>query len=168
MSRNRGTDLYLMETTEISEPQRSTLRPAGTLLPPTRPQRRQRDYTAELKTRRAQQSLSAYEFFMAGQPIFNPDEPSDAIYVVARGEVAIHMDGELIDTVEPGHFLVELLVSTVPGVRAVAKTNTLLVAIGKPTLVALAQHPPEFIAEIMRMLIERLPQSIVPPIRVAM
>jgi CRP-like cAMP-binding protein len=155
-----------METAEVSEPQRSTPRPAGTLLPPARPPRRQRDYTAELKTRRAQQTLSAYEFFMAGQPIFNPEEPSDAIYVVARGEVAIHLDGELIDTVEPGRFLVEPLISTVPGVRALAKTDTLLVAIGKPTLVALAQHPPEFIAEIMRMLVERLPQSIVPPIRV--
>ncbi|HXV96852.1 MAG TPA: cyclic nucleotide-binding domain-containing protein [Anaerolineae bacterium] len=111
------------------------------------------------------QKIKEYELFLMGQPIFNPYQPNKGPYVVVEGEVAVYRGTEWVETIRPGEFLDELTLAPAQDAAAIAKTNCQLVSIDEAMVAALEQYPPDFVVQIMRVMVERLTRRVVPPIR---
>lgn len=111
------------------------------------------------------QTMMDYEFFLAGQAIFKTDDRDDKIYVVIEGEVAIWLNDNLIGTLKPGEFLVNKTLPRAASVTAIAYTNCQLVAIDEVMLTSLTRYSPDFIVQIVRVMVERLPHRVSPQIK---
>lgn len=111
------------------------------------------------------QTMMDYEFFLAGQIIFKTNDPAGKIYTVIEGEVAIRLNGNLIGTLNPGEFLVNKPLPRAAYVTAVAHTNCQLVAIDDVMLSSLTHYSPDFIVQIMRVMVERLTRRVTPQIK---
>ena len=102
--------------------------------------------------------IEKYQSFAPGQTIFQEGEPGDQMYLVAEGRVDILLDGQLLDTVEPGGILGELaLIDNKPrSAAAVARTACRLAPIDQSHFLSLIQHTPLFAIQVLRVMADRL------------
>jgi CRP/FNR family transcriptional regulator, cyclic AMP receptor protein len=94
----------------------------------------------------------------AGKVIFKEGEPGDVVYVVLDGQVELHVNGELVETVEPGGILGEMaLIEQAPRVAtASAKTACDLQPISEARFMSMIQQTPHFALQIMKVIASRL------------
>lgn len=96
--------------------------------------------------------------FSAGERIFSAGEPGSFMYGVIEGEVEIHKNGVVVDTVGPGGIFGEmaLIDHTSRSATAVAKTDCKAAQIGEKRFYFLVQQTPNFALHLMRVLTERI------------
>lgn len=111
------------------------------------------------------QKLKAYELYWTGQAIFKPNQLNETPYVVVEGEVAVYEGEELVETRGPGQFLNDLRLTPAKNTTVIAKTNCLLIALDEKMLAALEPYPPDFVVEIMQVMVERLTRRVLPPLQ---
>jgi CRP-like cAMP-binding protein len=111
------------------------------------------------------QKIKEYELFLMGQPILSSHQSNKGPYVVVEGEVAVYRGNEWVETIRPGEFLDELTLPPAQDVTAIAKTNCQLVSIDEAMVAALEQYSPDFVVQIMRVMVGRLTCRLAPPIR---
>lgn len=94
----------------------------------------------------------------AGKVIFKEGEPGDVVYVVLDGQVELHVNGELVETVEPGGILGEMaLIEQAPRVAtASARTACDLQPISEARFMSMIQQTPHFALQIMKVIASRL------------
>ena len=94
----------------------------------------------------------------AGQIIFREGDPGDAVYVVLDGRVELHVNGQLVETVEPGGVLGEMaLIEQAPRVAtATARTACDLQPISEARFMSMIQQTPHFALQIMKVIASRL------------
>jgi CRP/FNR family cyclic AMP-dependent transcriptional regulator len=96
--------------------------------------------------------------YPAGHTIFSKGDPGDAMYIVLEGEVELHINGSVIETLGPGEPFGEMaLIDRSPRMATViAKTMCKLVAIPERRFLFMVQQTPFFSLQIMRVMAERL------------
>jgi CRP/FNR family transcriptional regulator, cyclic AMP receptor protein len=94
----------------------------------------------------------------AGKTIFREGDPGDAVYVVLDGRVELRVNGQLVETVEPGGVLGEMaLIEQAPRVAtATAKTTCDLQPISEARFMSMIQQTPHFALQIMKVIASRL------------
>lgn len=94
----------------------------------------------------------------AGKIIFREGDPGDAVYVVLDGRVELHVNGQLVETVEPGGVLGEMaLIEQAPRVAtATARTACDLQPISEARFMSMIQQTPHFALQIMKVIASRL------------
>ena len=94
----------------------------------------------------------------AGKVIFKQGDPGDVVYVVLDGEVELHVNGQLVETVEPGGVLGEMaLIEQAPRVAtATARTACDLQPISESRFMSMIQQTPHFALQIMKVIASRL------------
>lgn len=102
--------------------------------------------------------IEKYQSFAPGQTIFQRGEAGDQMYLVAEGQVDILLDGQLLETVEPGGILGELaLIDQKPrSATAIAHTACRLAPIDQTHFLSLIRHTPLFAIQVLRVMAERL------------
>ena len=82
------------------------------------------------------------------------------MYVVTAGEVALQLDGRVIDTLEPGSILGEmaLIDSQARSTSAIAKSDCQLAPVDQKRFLFMVEQTPFFSLHVMRVLAERLRQ----------
>ena len=102
--------------------------------------------------------LEEYQSFTQGQTLFREGEPGDRLYIVAEGQVDIVVNGQILETVEPGGILGELaLIDDKPrSATVVARTDCVLTPISRQHFLTLVQRTPLFALQVMRVMAERL------------
>ena len=115
----------------------------------------------------ASKNIKDYELCLMGQPILDAERTGNRLYVVVEGEVAILLGDKLVKTIRSGGFVDELLLQETEcfGLTAIAQTNCQLIAIDETMCAALERHPPDFIVQIMQVMVERLTRQVKPPIQ---
>lgn len=103
-------------------------------------------------------SSSEFEYFPAGQTVFNEGDPGDFMYVVQEGEVDIVINGRVIETVAAGGVVGELaMIDNSPrSATVVARTNVRLVAIDEKRFSFLVQYTPNFANHVMQVMSQRI------------
>jgi CRP/FNR family cyclic AMP-dependent transcriptional regulator len=96
--------------------------------------------------------------FEAGKVIFREGDPGDVVYVVLGGEVELRVNGQLVETVEPGGILGEMaLIEQAPRVAtATARIACDLQPISESRFMSLIQETPHFALQIMKVIASRL------------
>lgn len=96
--------------------------------------------------------------FAAGQWIFQVGESGDSMFIVVEGRVDIMIHDQVIETVESGGILGELvLIDNKPrSASAIARTDCLLTAVTRQHFLLLVQRTPVFALQVMRVMAERL------------
>lgn len=106
---------------------------------------------------------SANLFWRAGSTVFEAGSPSDGIYVVVSGAVAVlGDDGEQVSVLQAGEFFGEFSL-VLGGTRlndVVAGEDCELMVVPKESFDRLIDSSPEFGAEVRRKLEERLPEHL--------
>lgn len=99
-----------------------------------------------------------YRHFDAGEKIFLEDELGDAMYMVRSGRVDIITYGTVLENVRAGGIFGELaLIDDGPrSAAAMASEPTEVVAINKPTFLAVIREDPDFALRVMGLLASRL------------
>jgi CRP-like cAMP-binding protein len=94
----------------------------------------------------------------AGKIIFREGDPGDVVYVVLDGRVELHVNGQLVETVEPGGVLGEMaLIEQAPRVAtATARTACDLQPISEARFMSMIQQTPHFALQIMKVIASRL------------
>src|SRR5258708_38526231 len=94
----------------------------------------------------------------AGKVIFKEGDPGDAVYVVLDGKVELRVNGQLVETVEPGGVLGEMaLIEQAPRVAtATARTACDLQPISESRFMSMIQQTPHFALQIMKVIASRL------------
>ena len=94
----------------------------------------------------------------AGKVIFREGDPGDTVYVVLDGKVELRVNGQLVETVEPGGVLGEMaLIEQAPRVAtATAKTACDLQPISEDRFTSMIQQTPHFALQIMKVIASRL------------
>ena len=94
----------------------------------------------------------------AGKIIFREGDPGDAVYVVLDGLVELRVNGQLVETVEPGGVLGEMaLIEQAPRVAtATARTACDLQPISEARFMSMIQQTPHFALQIMKVIASRL------------
>lgn len=101
---------------------------------------------------------SATTTFAPGEVIFREGDKADKMYVVLSGEVEVHLQGTVIDTLVQGATFGEMaLIDGSPrSATVVAKTSSEVAAINEKTFVLLVDEMPYFALSTMRNLVDRL------------
>lgn len=96
--------------------------------------------------------------FSAGEIIFQIGEYGDEMYVVRTGEVAIQLGEQVIEVVEEGGILGEMVVINAPirTATAVAITNCQLVPVKSEQFRFMAQETPHFAEWVRNVLARRI------------
>ena len=96
--------------------------------------------------------------FAAGEVIFREGDKADKMYVVLSGEVEVHLQGTVIDTLAQGATFGEMaLIDGSPrSATVVAKTSSEVAGINEKTFVLLVDEMPYFALSTMRNLVDRL------------
>ena len=96
--------------------------------------------------------------FAPGEVIFREGDQADKMYVVLSGEVEVHLQGTVIDTLAQGATFGEMaLIDGSPrSATVVAKTSSEVAAINEKTFVLLVDEMPYFALSTMRNLVDRL------------
>jgi CRP/FNR family cyclic AMP-dependent transcriptional regulator len=96
--------------------------------------------------------------FAPGEVIFREGDKADKMYVVLSGEVEVHLQGTVIDTLAQGATFGEMaLIDGSPrSATVVAKTSSEVAAINEKTFVLLVDEMPYFALSTMRNLVDRL------------
>jgi CRP-like cAMP-binding protein len=99
-----------------------------------------------------------YRHFDAGEKIFLEDDAGDVMYMVRSGRVDIITYGTVLENVRPGGVFGEMaLIDSGPrSAAAMATEATEVIAIDKPTFLALVRDDPLFALRIMRLFATRL------------
>lgn len=100
--------------------------------------------------------------FQAGDLIFAAGEPGDVMYVVQQGTVEIRQNNtRLLACVGPGEVVGEMaLIDQGPrSATAVAASDCTLVPVNERQFTYLVQEHPYFALRVMRVLVERLRQT---------
>jgi len=94
----------------------------------------------------------------AGKTIFREGDPGDAVYVVLDGRVELRVNGQLVETVEPGGVLGEMaLIEQAPRVAtATAQTACDLQPISEARFMSMIRQTPHFALQIMKVIASRL------------
>jgi CRP-like cAMP-binding protein len=94
----------------------------------------------------------------AGKIIFREGDPGDAVYVVLGGRVELRVNGQLVETVEPGGVLGEMaLIEQAPRVAtATAQTACDLQPISEARFMSMIRQTPHFALQIMKVIASRL------------
>ncbi|MBC7825706.1 MAG: cyclic nucleotide-binding domain-containing protein [Candidatus Parcubacteria bacterium] len=96
--------------------------------------------------------------FSAGQTVFQEGEPGDLMYGILEGEIALLVNGKVVETIESGKvFGIGALVSS--GVRtytAIAQTDCKLAFLDEKRFLFVVQETPFFALEVMKSYSERL------------
>ena len=92
-------------------------------------------------------------FFSAGDPIMAPPTARPHIYVILEGDVLVTQRGQKMITLSAGE-----LVGGFDdwGLTAVAKTDCRLAAISQKQARLLAAHPPKFVVQIAKTMVDTL------------
>lgn len=96
--------------------------------------------------------------FPAGETIFAAGSTGELMYVLTSGEVELQLDGNVIDTLEPGSILGEmaLIDSQVRSTTAIAKSDCQLAPVDEKRFLFMVEQTPFFALHVMRVLAERL------------
>jgi CRP-like cAMP-binding protein len=99
-----------------------------------------------------------YRHFEAGEKIFLEDDIADAMYMVRSGRVDVITYGTILENVRAGGIFGELaLIDDAPrSAAAMAAEPTEVVAINKPTFLAVIRDDPQFALRVMSLLAMRL------------
>ncbi len=99
-----------------------------------------------------------YKHFDAGEKVFLEDEAGKEMYLVRSGRVDVVTYGTILENVRAGGLFGEMaLVDDGPrSAAAIAAEPTEVVAIDKPTFLALIRRDPEFALRVMRLFATRL------------
>ena len=94
----------------------------------------------------------------AGKVIFTEGDPGGVVYVVLDGMVELRVNGQLVETVEPGGILGEMaLIEQAPRVAtATAKIACDLQPISESRFMSMIQQTPHFALQIMKVIASRL------------
>jgi len=92
------------------------------------------------------------------QNIFERGDPGDVMYVILEGEVAISVQGKIIDTLGEGEIFGEMaLIDDSPrSATATATKQSKLVPVDKVRFTIAIQHNPYFALQVMSIMAERL------------
>jgi CRP-like cAMP-binding protein len=98
------------------------------------------------------------ESYQAGDTIFAEGDLADRMYIVDSGNVAISIDGQVVETVTPGHLFGELAVidRNPRSATATAESDCQLIAIDKRRFWFLVQETPYFAEIVMRVMASRI------------
>ncbi len=99
-----------------------------------------------------------FRHFDAGQKIFLEEDAGDAMYMVRSGRVDLITYGIVLENVRPGGIFGEMaLIDDGPrSAAAMASEPTEVVAIDKPTFLAIVRDDPQFALKVMELLAVRL------------
>lgn len=99
-----------------------------------------------------------YRHFEAGEKIFLEDELGDAMYMVRSGRVDVITYGTVLENVRAGGIFGEMaLIDDGPrSAAAMAAEPAEVVAINKPTFLAVIRDDPQFALRVMSLLVSRL------------
>jgi CRP/FNR family transcriptional regulator, cyclic AMP receptor protein len=94
----------------------------------------------------------------AGTTIFYQDDGGEDMFVVLEGEVDLHRNGRLLETVQPGGIFGEmaLLEHEPRTATATAKTSVRLAPVTRQRFLYLVQNTPFFAVEVLQTLAHRL------------
>lgn len=94
----------------------------------------------------------------AGETVFEQGDGAEAMYVVLEGAVDLAVDGEVLDTAEPGQIFGEMALVDDEGrsATATAKERTLLAVVNERRFRFLVQEHPFFALHVMRVLASRV------------
>lgn len=93
-----------------------------------------------------------------GSVLFRAGDSGDLMYAVIEGEVEIAIDGQVVETLGPGHVFGEmaLLASEPRSATVTARTECVVVPIPQREFLFLVDEHPTFALKVMRTLAERL------------
>ena len=99
-----------------------------------------------------------YRQFDAGEKVFLEDEPGSEMYMVRSGRVDVITYGSVLENVRAGGIFGELaLIDDGPrSAAAIAAEPTEVVAISKPTFLAIIRDDPQFALQVMGLLATRI------------
>jgi len=99
-----------------------------------------------------------YRHFESGEKVFLEDETGKEMYLVRSGRVDVITYGTVLENVRAGGLFGEMaLVDDGPrSAAAIAAEPTEVIAIDKPTFLALIREDPEFALRVMRLFAIRL------------
>jgi CRP/FNR family cyclic AMP-dependent transcriptional regulator len=101
---------------------------------------------------------AAYRHFEAGEKIFLEEDPGTEMYMVRSGRVDVITYGTVLENVRAGGIFGEIaLIDDGPrSAAAIAAEPTEVVAIDKPTFLAVIRDDPHFALKVMTLLATRL------------
>lgn len=96
--------------------------------------------------------------FDAGEKVFLEDDPGTDMYFVRSGRIDIITYGTVLENVTAGGIFGEIaLIDNSPrSAAAIAQEQSDVLAIGKPTFLALIQEQPQFALDVMHTLAHRI------------
>lgn len=96
--------------------------------------------------------------FSAGETLFEEGATGDAMFVITEGKISVQLDGNEVDTVEPGGILGEMaLVDGSPrSASAVAVVDSEVVPIDREWFNIIVQREPNFALHVMSVTVQRL------------
>ncbi len=99
-----------------------------------------------------------FRHFDAGEKIFLEEEPATAMYMVRSGRVDVITYGTVLENVRSGGIFGEMaLIDDEPrSAAAIAAEPTEVVAIDRPTFLAVVRDDPQFALKVMSLLAVRL------------
>ncbi|MET0408299.1 MAG: cyclic nucleotide-binding domain-containing protein [Hyphomicrobium sp.] len=99
-----------------------------------------------------------FRHFDAGEKIFLEQDPGNAMYMVRSGRVDVITYGTILENVRAGGIFGEMaLIDDGPrSAAAMAAERTEVVAIDKPTFLAVVRDHPQFALKVMGLLATRL------------
>jgi CRP/FNR family transcriptional regulator, cyclic AMP receptor protein len=99
-----------------------------------------------------------FRHFEPGEKIFLEEEPGNAMYMVRSGRVDVITYGTVLENVRTGGIFGEMaLIDDGPrSAAAMASEPTEVVAIDKPTFLAVVRDDPQFALRVMSLLATRL------------
>ncbi len=99
-----------------------------------------------------------YRQFEAGEKVFLEEEPGNEMFMVRTGRVDVITYGTVLENVRAGGIFVEIaLIDNGPrSAAAMASERTEVVAIDRPTFLAIIRDNPEFALRVMSLLATRL------------
>jgi len=99
-----------------------------------------------------------YRHFDAGEKVFLEDEIGDAMYMVRSGRIDVITYGTVLENIRTGGIFGEmaLIDDGLRSAAAIAAEPTEVVAIDKPTFLAIIRNDPQFALRVMNLLATRL------------
>ena len=99
-----------------------------------------------------------FEFYAAGQLIFEEGQPGDVLYVVKEGEVEILVGSDVVETLDGGEIFGEmaLIDGKHRSASARAKSACEVVPVNEQRFTFLVQQTPHFALSVMQTMAERL------------
>ncbi len=104
------------------------------------------------------QNTTDFESFSAGQVVFEQGQSGKKMYVILEGEVNVLVNGNLVETLEPGTVVGEmaLIEDGLRSATAVASTDCKLVALNEQRFAFLVQHNPYFATQLLEIMSQRI------------